>query len=150
MCIVNYCGRKLRMVSHNSFNNHIDSIGQLAEIEAQHFLEHHGLILREQNFITYDINGKKCGEIDLIMRDKSELVFVEVKARSDEKYGHVLEMIPKPKQNRIIRTATKYLVQHNLYNTAACRFDVIGINWNQKNQKPDEIFWIKNAFEVEY
>ena len=147
MFIVNYCGQKFLMDSHNLS---VDPIGQLAEIEATHFLERHGLMLREKNFITYDINGKKSGEIDLIMRDKTELVFVEVKARSNAEYGHVLEMIPKPKQNRIIRTATKYLVQHNLYNTAACRFDVIGINWDKEKQKPDEIFWIKNAFEVQY
>lgn len=147
MFIVNYCGRKLRM---DSLNLPVDPIGQLAEIDALHFLERHGLMLREKNFITYDVNGKKNGEIDLIMQDQHELVFVEVKARSNPEYGHVLEMIPKPKQNRIIRTATKYLVQHNLYNTAACRFDVIGINWDKENRKPDEIFWIKNAFEVEY
>ena len=34
----------------------------------------------------------KCGEIDLIMRDKQQLVFVEVKYRQSNQYGHALEM----------------------------------------------------------
>ena len=100
MFIVNYCGQKFLMDSHNLS---VDPIGQLAEIEATHFLERHGLMLREKNFITYDINGKKSGEIDLIMRDKDEGVFVEVKARWSREFGLPEEAINQAKLASISR-----------------------------------------------
>lgn len=83
------------------------------------------------------------GEIDLIMKDKELLVFVEVRYRHDPDYGHGIETITRTKINRIIRTAEFYLQQKNLNNKVFCRFDVIGINAAKK------ILWLKDAFRVE-
>ncbi|PJB10787.1 MAG: YraN family protein [Gammaproteobacteria bacterium CG_4_9_14_3_um_filter_38_9] len=138
------------MVNRSLFKKNSTAIGKLAEKDAQHFLEQHGLTLLEKNFITYNSNGKKTGEIDLIMQDGLCLVFTEVKARSNTAYGNTLETISKQKQNRLIQAATQYLIQKNMYNSAYCRFDVIGIAWNQQNIQTEQIMWIKNAFEVQY
>ena len=119
------------------------TIGNLAEQKACAFLENHGLQLLEKNFSVINENGKKIGEIDLIMRDKNYYVFIEVKKRQNPAHGDVLEMISKSKKSRIIRTATHYLLRHCLWNFAYCRFDVIGIT-------PEKITWIKDAFQVQY
>ena len=125
-------------------------VGNFAEDLAQHFLEKKGLCLIEKNFVTYDLQGKKNGEIDLIMRDQTHLVFVEVKSRKSKQYGDAIEMISTSKRANIIRTAKYYLVQNQLYDREYCRFDVVGITPSAENPQQPKITWIKNAFEVEY
>ncbi|EKD77786.1 MAG: hypothetical protein ACD_42C00175G0004 [uncultured bacterium] len=140
------------MANHNLFDNtHCTFIaGQLAENIACEFLLKNHLKLIERNFTTHDGNGKKNGEIDLVMRDKDYTVFVEVKMRTNLTRGHPLEMISKPKQSTLIRTATHYLLQHHLYDSALCRFDAIGIMPDTINPQKLDITWIRNAFEVQY
>lgn len=112
-------------------------IGNSAEQQACRFLTARGLQLIEQNYHCFR------GEIDLIMREGSEtIVFVEVRARSNSDYGDAIETITRPKQKKIIATATYYLQQKNwLYKTYS-RFDVVGIQNTKVN-------WIKNAFTVD-
>ena len=125
-------------------NPHAVETGRVAEKIACEFLENKGLILMGKNYSVHNV-----GEIDLIMRDKKHIVFVEVKSRQHADYGHVLEMISKSKQARIIRTAQYYLIRQHLWNVAFCRFDVMGIVPDKKNPKIQQITWIKNAFEVQ-
>ena len=54
-------------------------IGATAEQRALEFLLKQGLRLKEQNYRS------RVGEIDLVMRDGKELVFVEVRMRSRER-----------------------------------------------------------------
>lgn len=141
------------MASHNLYVDLAKNaviIGNLAEEDACLFLKKQGLTYVEKNFTGYDQNGKKSGEIDLIMRDADHLVFIEVKTRCNPDYGHVLEMISKPKMARIIRTATYFLQHHNLLDNTYCRFDVVGISPNTKKQNTRTITWIKDAFQVQY
>lgn len=114
-------------------------LGGHAENDACQFLQQQGLILIQKNFRV------KGGEIDLIMRDQSFLVFVEVKSRTKTSHGDAIEMISSAKQRRIIHAATCYLQINQLWNTERCRFDVIGMVG-----KTLEKVWIKNAFEVRY
>jgi putative endonuclease len=112
--------------------------GQKSEAIAAEFLQRNGLTLVTENF-----RGPQ-GEIDLIMRDKDYLVFIEVRMRNDQDFGLSVETINKSKQSRIIQTALYYLVQENLLDKTFCRFDVIGMG------KDQQIEWIQNAFEVSY
>jgi len=66
------------------------------------------------------------GEIDIVARDGTTLVFVEVKARADESFGRPEESVTPGKQRQIRKIARGYLVENPLGN-AACRFDVIAI-----------------------
>ncbi|EKD92102.1 MAG: hypothetical protein ACD_29C00185G0001 [uncultured bacterium] len=134
----------------HSLSNNNASIGALAEIDACEFLEKCGLKLIEKNFTVINESGIKTGEIDLIMRDKQFLVFVEVKKRGREDYGDVLEMVTKHKQSQIIRTATHYLVRTYQYHNTHCRFDVVGISPDKKEPNNQKIEWIKDAFQVQY
>ncbi len=78
------------------------------------------------------------------MEDKDYLVFVEVRFRQRQHYGNSIETISPSKKYRIIKAAMHYLQQHNLVDKVNCRFDVLGLNPEEK------ITWIRNAFEVEY
>ena len=70
---------------------------------ARDFLEKKGWRLVKMNYTN------ELGEIDLIMIDKSVLVFVEVKLKVGEKYGRPEEMIDRRKLWRIRRVAERYL-----------------------------------------
>ncbi len=65
-------------------------------------------------------------------------MFVEVKARSEDKFGDPLEFIDKGKRKRIVECARYFLSIHEMWDMSI-RFDVVGITDNRIN-------WIENAF----
>ena len=80
-----------------------------------------------QNYQILERNYRiRSGEIDIIARDGTVLVFIEVKYRKNEESGNPLEAVDIRKQKKIINVARYYLYQ-NKYGDVPCRFDVIGI-----------------------
>ncbi len=67
----------------------------------------------------------RYGEIDLIVCDKTYLVFVEVKLRKTDSFAQAREFVDFRKQNRIKTTASMYLA-HNPTELQP-RFDVIEV-----------------------
>lgn len=112
--------------------------GFMAETNACEFLEKAGLNLLDKNYSCH------CGEIDLIMKDKDSVVFVEVRQRFHTEFGSAVESVNLQKQRKLIKSALLYLQKKRWLNTVNCRFDVIGIDANNK------IEWIKNAITVDY
>lgn len=108
-------------------------IGQDGEDEALAYLQQHGLKLVERNFRC------KGGEIDLIMQDRTELVFVEVRKRADKDHGGAAASVTPAKQKRLIAAAQHYLQRYSM--PPACRFDVIAIDGVEMN-------WLKNAIDA--
>lgn len=109
--------------------------GKSAELMAAAHLQRNGLTLLESNYRC------RFGEIDLIMRDAEEIVFVEVRLRSSASFGGAGASITTAKQQKIARTAEHYLLLHG---TAACRFDAVLLDALAE----DRIHWLKNAFEA--
>ena len=68
------------------------------------------------------------GEIDIIAYDEeeNELVFIEVKTRSNYSYGTPAEAVTNVKQKHIYKAARYYIHLHNLYELYT-RIDVIEI-----------------------
>jgi putative endonuclease len=66
------------------------------------------------------------GEIDIIARDGRTLVFVEVKARTDESHGRPEDAVTPGKQRQIRKIAQGYLLEHPAPGVD-CRFDVVAI-----------------------
>lgn len=98
-------------------------------------LEH----LRTQGLTCVGRNYRcRVGEIDLIMRDGAELVFVEVRYRADDTLGGAADTIGPAKKRRLLRAAHHYLMVHEL--DVACRIDVVAIDG-------DDLEWIINAVE---
>lgn len=103
------------------------------------------LHLERQGFDFITANYQcKTGEIDLIMRDREVLVFVEVRYRKETHLGNPLETVTYSKQRKLIRTAQFFLQQHFGNQWPPCRFDVIGISGELDNSPLIE--WIGNAF----
>jgi len=55
----------------------------------------------------------KEGEIDLVARHNGTLLFVEVKSRTSDKFGHPLEAIDKEKAHRLQRLALAWIATHD-------------------------------------
>ena len=94
--------------------------GAAAEAQALQYLQQHGLILIDRNF------RRPFGEIDLIMRDRTTLVFVEVRSRSSMSYGGAAASVSAVKQRRLRKAAHAYLQRFR--QPPACRFDVLAID----------------------
>jgi putative endonuclease len=111
--------------------------GKKCEDLALAYLTKLGLKLIEKNFHS------RFGEIDLILQDSETLVFVEVRFRKNQTRGTGIDSINFNKQKKIIQTAKLYLLSKGLYEQAPCRFDVVGVFY-QENQL--RCHWIQNAF----
>ncbi|MEK7818844.1 MAG: YraN family protein [Bacteroidota bacterium] len=111
-------------------------LGKRGESLAKDFLEELGYVFVEKNYFY------RHGEIDLIYKEKDELVFVEVKYRKNYDFGDPVEAITPKKQALIRRTAEGFVIEKNISNTP-CRFDAITI----VDVKPKPIIThFKNAF----
>ena len=104
--------------------------------------------LRSQGLKTVDKNFHcRHGEIDIIMLDKSMLVFIEVRYRKNNNFGGGLESITTTKQRKLRKTAELYLQINQHYKNA--RFDVVSMsktNQTSGNQQKYTFEWITNAF----
>ncbi len=127
-------------------------LGQLAEICACRYLQRQGLKLLQQNFIS------KFGEIDLIMHDHTNLVFVEVRMKNNQQFGGALMSVDAAKQKRLIQSAQYYLLKNKQSAQNACRFDVISFTPYSKesnypcvqiNNQNFQLQWLQNAFTLD-
>ncbi len=111
--------------------------GGQGESEAIRWLVDKGYRIVERNVRT------KAGEIDAIARDGSFLCFVEIKARSSNRYGPAIAAVDSRKQRRIARAAMLYLAMHPT--DRPCRFDVVGLDLG-----PDgwQVTLVKDAFRL--
>ena len=110
--------------------------GNRGEIIACRYLEKYNYKVICKNFSC------NYGEIDIIFKDKNEIVFVEVKTRNNVNCGFPAEAVNYYKQKHIFNTAKYFLYINGLLNSFV-RFDIIEIYLMSK--KPI-INHIKNAF----
>jgi putative endonuclease len=96
-------------------------VGTEYETISADYLQKNGYVILERNY------KNKMGEIDLIARDGSDLVFIEVKYRKDLSKGDPAEAVNKKKQMRIRNAARGYLYICHLGEETPCRFDVVAI-----------------------
>ncbi|MCK7549129.1 YraN family protein [Marinobacter koreensis] len=114
-------------------------IGSHYEGVAARYLKSRGVIITDQNVYN------RGGEIDLIGRDGSTLVFFEVRFRGEGRLVDPLTSITYPKQRKLIRATAFYLHRHGLWDCAS-RIDVIGITPGTTSKY--RIQWIKNAIQA--
>lgn len=109
-------------------------IGRWGENLACKYLEESNYKIRERNFWS------RQGEIDIIASDsgKDELVFIEVKTRSNLKYGNPAEAVNNQKQNHIKQVASYYLYKKHIKNMAI-RIDVIEVYIEKQNYRINHI-----------
>ncbi len=114
-------------------------IGRAAEEKALAYLQEKGLKLVTRNF------NCRLGEIDLIMRDREYLVFIEVRSRTNTNYGGGLASITYAKKQKIIKATTYYLLKNRVHDKFPLRFDVISLDGTSSS-----IVWLQDAFGMDY
>ncbi|MCE7058037.1 YraN family protein [Algoriphagus sp. AGSA1] len=93
--------------------------GKRAEQMAADFLIAKGYELVEMNY------RHRHAEIDLILKHKGLLIFVEVKFRSGTGFGFAEEFVDATKRRLIIKAADHYIYEIDWHNDI--RFDIIGV-----------------------
>lgn len=112
--------------------------GPEAEELACQYLQDQGLRLLKRNFRT------NRGEIDLIMQDKSCVVFIEVRFRRSIRYGSPEESISPGKCRRLNAAALAYLQQSPQGGNTQARFDAVAISPNNHQLGNFAINWLQN------
>lgn len=97
-----------------------DQFGAQGEHLAERFLARKGCKIVARRYLT------PVGELDLVVRDRDTLVFVEVKTQSDSEHLDPHERVTSTKRSRLTRAA-RWFVGHQRCEDALCRFDVVSI-----------------------
>lgn len=113
--------------------------GAAFEAQAQRDLERAGLVLLSRNYTT------RHGELDLVMRDGEQIVFVEVRQRARAGHGGAAASITASKRERLVRTASLWLAAHPQHAQRACRFDVVSYDGAGVDA---HMRWLRGAFEA--
>ncbi len=116
------------MAQHNK-------LGKKGEVLARQYLESKGFEILETNWYF------EKAEVDIIARDKNDLVIIEVKTRSTDYFGNPEEAVTTAKEERLIMAAEAYLEINEL--SLDVRYDIISIVLSSKKK---EIYHIEDAF----
>ena len=110
--------------------------GNLGENVATEFLLQNGYTIIERNW------RHKHWEIDIIASKSNTLHFVEVKTRTNKKFGNPEESIGAKKMNALKKGAEEYLLLNPQW--INIQFDVIAIKLYK--QIVEEIFMIEDVY----
>lgn len=112
-------------------------LGRIGENIIADYITKLGYKVVERNF--------ECnqGEIDIIAKDKEELVFIEVKTRKDISYGEASEAVTNTKKRHLINSIKYYIYKQKLENQPI-RIDVAEVYINKGKVK---VNYIKQAIE---
>jgi len=94
--------------------------GREGEEIAAAYLESKDLLILDRNYRF------EKAEIDIVAFDHTQVIFVEVKARSDTYFGHPEEYVTPAKEKNIKKAAEAWIYERKM-ETALVRFDIISI-----------------------
>ncbi len=114
------------------------AVGFGAERLAEQHLTGSGLCTIERNFYC------RFGEIDLIMLDDAQLVFVEVRFRSARRRVAARFSVDAQKRRKIIKTAAMFIAGQPQHANRVMRFDIVGVDQNSDGAR--KLTWIQDAF----
>jgi putative endonuclease len=116
--------------------NNNKAIGTKGENAANAFLLQKGYTIIERNW------RHKHWEIDIIASKNNKLHFVEVKTRSNKKFGNPEDSIDNKKMNALKKGAEAYLSMNEQW--MHIQFDVIAITL--ANKEVQEFFLIEDVY----
>jgi putative endonuclease len=95
--------------------------------------------------LRFVMKNYRCrhGEIDIIMKDQDDIVFVEVRSRNRCDFGNAFETINITKRKKLMKTAIHFLQIKGWLYKVTSRFDVIAIHPINGEM---QLEWIRNAF----
>lgn len=95
--------------------------GASGEAQARRYLEARGYQFVERNWHC------QAGELDLIMLDGRELVFIEVKTRRGEAAGRAGESVSRSKATKLLKSGAWFVAAHQQYENMIWRCDLVAI-----------------------
>lgn len=98
-----------------------DEVGRLGERHARLLLEGRGY-----SFVTSNWHCRS-GELDLVMLDGDELVFVEVKTRRGERAGRADDAISHSKGAKLLATGEWFVSEHPEHHARVWRVDLVAV-----------------------
>ncbi len=113
-------------------------LGNTGEDLACRELQRRGYAILDRRYRCRD------GELDIVARDGTTLVFVEVKTRQDRSFGGGADAVTGLKRRRLTRAAQHYVSCHRI-RECPCRFDVVAIDVGD-GEPTIEVF--QNAFDM--
>lgn len=116
-------------------------IGSAAEQHVRGYLEGKGYMFRHANWRFAH------GELDLVMEDGDELVFVEVKARRSETAGRAEEGLSKKQQGILLRTGDLYTQNVQGAEGKFWRIDLVAITLSYDGEVYDIVHY-QNAVVI--
>jgi putative endonuclease len=95
--------------------------GRSGEAHARAWLEGRG-------YRTIATNWRcAAGELDLVMLDGDELVFIEVKTRTGERFGRAAEAVTPAKQRKLLTSAAWFAADHPEHEDRIWRVDLVAV-----------------------
>ena len=112
----------------------------------EEFEEYAARWLRQKGWRILHRNVRfRSGELDIVALDQQQLVFVEVRKRSNPRYVSASASVDIRKQQRLLRAAASFLQRYPQWRNLPCRFDVIAFEPRQSSGNLEPI-WIPAAF----
>ncbi len=116
------------------------SLGNLGEELARQMLQELGYTILDSNYRC------RWGEVDIVAQDGDDIVFVEVRTRSNDRFGTPEESITEAKTQRMVSTAQEYL-QSKQRDSTNWRIDLVAVRMRSDGQILS-IDYIKHAVEL--
>lgn len=116
------------------------AVGSHGEDLARAYLEARGYVCVARNWRC------RSGELDLVMRDGDELVFVEVKSRSGEGAGRAGEALSRAQSRRMLNAGEWYVQTHDDVADLFWRCDLVAITYRHGDE-PDIAHFINAIVE---
>jgi putative endonuclease len=113
-------------------------LGAQGEEIAVSYLKSRGYRILERNYRI------RLGEIDIIAEQGADLVFIEVKTRSDTLFGSPFESLTFAKQRQLSKVALEYINKRDWHN------GILFKAGNSKQLKDAGIELMQNAFDLCY
>jgi putative endonuclease len=125
---------------HMARSKAADELGRRGEEMARSYLAERGYAFIERNW------HRTTGEIDLVMREGIELVFVEVKTRFGDGAGRAEDAVSRAKARKLLTTCEWYVNEHPEIVHLVWRCDLIAITFSRT--AAPEIAHYENAIVI--
>jgi len=112
-------------------------IGNEGEDLAASYLEKKGWLIIDRNYFF------EKAEVDIVATDGTNIVFIEVKLRSNTYFGRPEDFITPEKEKNIKKAADAWIYERKM-ETALVRFDVVAIVQHEESEP--EITHFEDAF----
>ena len=84
------------------------------------------LLKNGYKIIAQNVNYPQVGELDIVAMDGNTLVFIEVRTRSDNVFGHPFESFTQAKIRKVVKASRRFLFENKI-SCGGYRYDAIAV-----------------------